>query len=166
MGVLKPEIMHLSSFDKDNLFYTDKPQYLALLNTLHIPIDFKHDNEEITRENDEWKNSDNPSFLSSSNDLLPVKENETNLRNGKYLQKRRSKEEKLIMKHGKLKEKRLEYSARLKIRNTDAWNLMTEEQQNDQKKNRKLQTQLSEDVRVNKCCVVLSVVLYSGTVFS
>ena len=64
----------------------------------------------------------------------------------KSLQKKRSKEEKMKMKHGKLKEKRAEYSARLKVRNTDAWNSMTVEQQNDQKMNRKIQTQLSEDV--------------------
>lgn len=64
----------------------------------------------------------------------------------KSLRKKRSKEEKFEMKHGKLKEKRAEYSARLKIRNADAWNSMTVEQQNDQKMNRKIQAQLSEDV--------------------
>ena len=99
-------------------------------------------------------------FFSSLSDELsfPLKENDTSLKSDKYLQKRRTKEEKSVMKHGKLKEKRSEYSARLKIRNTDAWNSMTEEQQNDQKLNRKIQTHLSEDVSETTIVVTLPVV--------
>jgi ABC-type oligopeptide transport system ATPase subunit len=100
-------------------------------------------------ENNDLKNSEVSTLLFSSHELsFPENENEKdrNMKNEKYLQKRKSKEEKMKMKHGRLKEKRSEYSARLKIRNTDAWNSMTEEQQKDQKINKKIQTQLCEDV--------------------
>lgn len=108
-----------------------------------------HNDAEIVMANNDLKNSDVSKLLFSSNELsFPENENEKdrNMINEKYLQKKKSKEEKMKMKYGRLKEKRSEYSARLKIRNTDAWNSMSEEQQTEQKINRKIQTQLCKDV--------------------
>ena len=121
-----------------------------------------HNDVEVVIENNDMKNSNVSSLLFSSNELLFPEngngngnengskyEKDKDMKNEKYLQKKKSKEEEMKMKHGRLKEKRSEYSARLKIRNTDAWNSMTEEQQKEQKINRKMQTQLCEDVSSN-----------------
>jgi hypothetical protein len=142
---------YASSFDYGTFSQAQSPISL-LINHMLTGI---HHYTEIVMENNDLKNSDVTSLLFSSNELsFPANENENdngnekarNMKNEKYLQKKKSKEEKMKMKQGRLKEKRSEYSARLKIRNTDAWNSMTEEQQKEQKINRKIHTQLCEDV--------------------
>ena len=63
-----------------------------------------------------------------------------------YLKKKKTEVEKSLEKNLRIKQKREEYSARVKIRNSDAWNLMTIEEQNLQKLHRKNQILLSEKV--------------------
>ena len=142
---------YVSSFDYDTFSHSQSPipqNFDDMLTGIH------HNDAEIVMENNDLKNSDVSSLLFTSDELsFPENENKEeenrNMKNEKYLQKKKSKEEKMKMKYGRLKEKRSEYSARLKIRNTDAWNSMTEEQQNEQKINRKIQTQLCDDVSLS-----------------
>ena len=63
-----------------------------------------------------------------------------------YLKEKKTEKQKSLEKNLRIKQKREEYSARVKVRNTNAWNLMTIEEQNIQKLHRKNQILLSEKV--------------------
>ena len=67
-----------------------------------------------------------------------------------YLKIKKSEIEKSLEKNLRIKQKREEYSARIKIRNSEKWKLMTEEEQNLQKINRKNQIEISEKVRIER----------------
>jgi hypothetical protein len=70
-----------------------------------------------------------------------------NLNNPKFNQKKKTKDEKQAEHRLKSKQKRTEYANRVKIRNCESWDMLTEEEQNTQKNNRKEKIKLSEKVR-------------------
>jgi hypothetical protein len=69
-----------------------------------------------------------------------------NITNPKFNHKKKTKDEKHAENCLKSKQKRSEYTNRLKIRNCEAWNLLTEDEQNLQKNDRKEKIELSEKV--------------------
>ena len=116
------------------------------------PLDFNHQNflssgfsfvlEEKIDDND---NNDDRRILSDKEYSLqnvpqPIKDYT------QYLKEKKTEEQKSLEKNLRIKQKREEYSARVKVRNTNAWKLMTIEEQNLQKLHRKNQISLSEKV--------------------
>jgi hypothetical protein len=90
-----------------------------------------------------------PSLFSNKSKVTTSSTNEDmneHVNNPKFNQRKKTKDEKQAEHRLKSKQKRAEYTNRLKVRNCEAWDLLSEEEQNFQKNNRKEKIELSEKV--------------------
>ena len=133
--------------------------------------DYENEDENNDENENEIESNDAPSssamlnFLSSGFDFSENKEHSSSLLNSQecsmanknklvekkdysqYYQKKKSEDEKKIEKVKRIKQKRIEYSERVKVRNSLAWSLLSEDEKEIQKLQRKSKIEESEKVR-------------------
>ena len=114
----------------------DAPSSSAMLNFLSSGFDFSENEEHSSS----LLNSQECS-MANKNKLVEKKDY------SQYYQKKKSEDEKKIEKVKRIKQKRIEYSERVKVRNSLAWSLLSEDEKEIQKLQRKSKIEESEKVR-------------------